>query len=201
MSSNSFTIVGVLVGTAGLQSLVLGQSIHGLVVKTGLESDMIVALMRDCIGLESQRLCECVHGFIVKVPLALDVSVNNSVPDMYTSLLDLDVAAKIFDEMKCKKVISWTTMIGLLIDLEYASDALELFSRIRYGWISHDTVVIMNPISACAIIGDLKKGRKVHAQAVVCGFGSELTLVNSLIAMYSKCGDLNSSRTVFESLS
>nr|XP_023889498.1 pentatricopeptide repeat-containing protein At1g19720-like [Quercus suber] len=213
MSSNSFTIVGVLVGTAGLQSLVLGQSIHGLVVKTGLESDMIVGtamldmyakcatLMRDCIGLESQRLCECVHGFIVKVPLALDVSVNNSVPDMYTSLLDLDVAAKIFDEMKCKKVISWTTMIGLLIDLEYASDALELFSRIRYGWISHDTVVIMNPISACAIIGDLKKGRKVHAQAVVCGFGSELTLVNSLIAMYSKCGDLNSSRTVFESLS
>ena len=32
----------MLVGTAGLQSLVLGQSIHGLVVKTGLESDMIV---------------------------------------------------------------------------------------------------------------------------------------------------------------
>nr|POF10779.1 pentatricopeptide repeat-containing protein [Quercus suber] len=46
MSSNSFTIVGVLVGTAGLQSLVLGQSIHGLVVKTGLESDMIVDRFR-----------------------------------------------------------------------------------------------------------------------------------------------------------
>ena len=42
LSPNSFTIVGVLVGTTGLQSLVLGQSIHGLVVKTGLESDMIV---------------------------------------------------------------------------------------------------------------------------------------------------------------
>ena len=42
LAPNSFTIVGVLVGTAGLQSLVLGQPIHGLVVKTGLESDMIV---------------------------------------------------------------------------------------------------------------------------------------------------------------
>ena len=42
LAPNSFTIVGVLVGTAGLQSLVLGQSIHGLVVKTGLESDVIV---------------------------------------------------------------------------------------------------------------------------------------------------------------
>ncbi|KAL0003316.1 hypothetical protein SO802_017097 [Lithocarpus litseifolius] len=130
LAPNSFTVVGVLVGIAGLQSLVLGQSIHGLVVKTG-----------------------------------------------------------------------WTTMIGLLIDLEYASDALELFSRIRYGGISHDTVVIMNLISACAITGDLKRGRKVHAQAVVCGFGSELTFVNSLIAMYSRCGDLNSSRTVFDQTS
>ena len=42
LALNSLTIVGVLVGTAGLQSLVLGQSIHGLVVKTGLESDVIV---------------------------------------------------------------------------------------------------------------------------------------------------------------
>nr|XP_023925678.1 pentatricopeptide repeat-containing protein At1g11290, chloroplastic-like [Quercus suber] len=269
LAPNSFTIVGVLVGTAGLQSFVLGQSIHGLVVKTGLESDMIVgtavldmyakcgsminsykvfegmknpgliscnavvagfvrnglfeeglvlfnqfqkfglvpnvasvlALIRGCIGLESQRLCECIHGFIVKVPLVLDVSVNNSVLDMYSSLLDLDAAAKIFDEMECKDVISWTTMIGLLIDLEYASYALELFSRMRDSGISHDTVVIMNLISACAIIGDLKRGRKVHAQAVVCGFGSELTLVNSLITMYSKCGDLNSSRTVFDQTS
>ena len=96
---------------------------------------------------------------------------------------------------------SITAMIGLLIDLEYASDALELFSRIRYGGISHDILVIMNLISACAIIGDLKRGRKVHAQAVVCGFGSELTLMNSLIAMYSRCGDLNSSRTVFDQTS
>ena len=86
----------------------------------------MLTLMRVCIGLESQRLCECVHGFIVKVPLALDVSVNNSVLDMNSSLLDFDVAAKIFDEMECKNVISWTrtTMIGLMIDLEYASDAV-----------------------------------------------------------------------------
>ncbi|KAK7858541.1 pentatricopeptide repeat-containing protein [Quercus suber] len=226
LAPNSFTIVGVLVCTAGLQSLVLGQSIHGLVVKTGLESDMIVGtamldLYAKCgsminsykvfegmknPGLISCNavvagLCECVHGFIVKVPLVLDVSINNSVLGMYSSLLDLDAAAKIFDEMECKNVISWTTMIGLLVDLEYASDALELFSRIRYGGISHDTVVIMNLISACAIIGGLKRGRKVHAQAVVCGFGSELTLVNSLIAMYSRCGDLNSSRTVFDQTS
>ena len=54
----------------------------------------MLTLMRVCIGLESQRLCECVHGFIVKVPLVLDVSFNNSVLDMYSSLLDLVLQLK-----------------------------------------------------------------------------------------------------------
>ena len=42
LTPNSFTCAGVLISTAGLQSLVLGQSIHGPDVKTGLESDIIV---------------------------------------------------------------------------------------------------------------------------------------------------------------
>lgn len=60
------------------------------------------------------------------------------------------------------------------------------------------TLVIVNLFSACAILRDLKRGRQVHAYAVVCGFGSELSLANSLIVMYSKCSDLYSSRTIFD---
>ncbi|KDP29637.1 hypothetical protein JCGZ_18799 [Jatropha curcas] len=112
--------------------------------------------------------------------------------------MDLKAATKIFYEMQCKDVISWTTMIGLLVDLEYATDALKLFSKLKDSKLNLDSVVIMNLISVCAILGDLSKGRQVHAQAVVCGFGSELSLVNSIIAMYSKCGDLNSSKIVFD---
>ncbi|XP_059445593.1 pentatricopeptide repeat-containing protein DOT4, chloroplastic-like [Corylus avellana] len=266
LDPNSFTVVGVIVSTAGLRSSVLGQSVHGLVVKTGLESDTIVVtaildmyakcgtmidsykvfkglkspgliscnavvagfvhnklfeeglllfnqfrksglvpnaatvlgLIRGCIALESKRLCECIHGLIVKFALVFDVSVNNSILDMYSSLTDLDAAAKIFGEMEGKDVISWTTMMGLMIGLEYASNALELFCKMRDSGIRHDTVVIINLISACAILRDLKRGRQVHAQAVVCGFGSEISLANSLIAMYSKCSDLYSSRTIFD---
>ncbi|KAB1207548.1 hypothetical protein CJ030_MR7G007547 [Morella rubra] len=263
---NSFTVVGVLVSTGGLRSSVLGQSVHGLAVKTGLDCDAIVvtavldmyakcgsmtdackafkglknpgliscnavvsgfihnnlfeeglvhfnkfrkfgllpneasvlALTRGCIALESQRLCECVHCLTIKLALVLDVSVNNSVLGMYSTLIDLDAATKIFHEMECKDVISWTTMMGLSIDLENASYALGLFCSMRDSGIIHDTVAIMNLISACAILGDLKRGREVHAQAVVCGFRPELPLANSLIAMYSKCGDLHSSRNIFD---
>lgn len=39
---NSFIIVGVLVAAVGLKNLELARSIHGLMVKFGLESDVVV---------------------------------------------------------------------------------------------------------------------------------------------------------------
>ncbi|KAJ9704420.1 hypothetical protein PVL29_002815 [Vitis rotundifolia] len=261
----SFTMVGVLVSIAGLGDPVLGQCVHGLILKYGLDSDFrvvtallnayakcgnvvdsyrvfeqlenpglvscsaivsgfvynelfeeavvlfnqfrklgmvpnaatVLTLIRACVALESRRLCESIHGMVVKLSLVLDVAVNNSVLDMYSSMLDLDAATRVFEGMECRDVISWTTMINLLVCLEYASDALMLFRQMRNTGISNDVVVVMNLISACAILGDLKRGREIHTQAFVRGFGSELPLTNSIIAMYSKCGDLDSSRTVF----
>ena len=158
----------------------------------------VLTLIRACIKLESRLLCESIHGIVVKISLVLDVAVNNSVLDMYSSMLDLDSATRVFEGMEFKDVISWTTMINLLVCLEHASDALVLFLHMRKTGISQDVVVAMNLISACSILGDLRRGREIHAQAIVNGFQSELPLKNSIIAMYSKCGDLDSSRTVFD---
>ncbi|KAJ4715998.1 Pentatricopeptide repeat-containing protein [Melia azedarach] len=263
---NSFTMVGVLVATVGLQNLELARSMHGLIVKCGLESDLIVGtamldaygkcgnifdsyklfeglknpglvscnaivaglinnelferavslfnrfrrsglvpnsvtvltVIRGCVALGSRAFCESIHGLTIKLALILDLCVNNSLLYMYSSLMDLAAASQIFGEPDCKDVISYTTMMGLLVNLEHASDALKIYCKMRKSGILDDMVVIINLISACSVLGDLKRGRQVHARAVVCGFQSELPFSNSIIAMYSKCGDLDSSRTVFD---
>ncbi|XP_017970204.1 PREDICTED: pentatricopeptide repeat-containing protein At1g11290, chloroplastic [Theobroma cacao] len=260
---NSFTVVGLLVG---IQDLQLGQSIHGLILKCGLDFDLVVCTamlnayakcgnitdsyklfeglqnpglvscnamiagfvnnelfeeavllfkkLRKCglvpnvatalsiiqggVGLGLRNICKLIHGLIVKFGLGSDIRVNNSVLDMYSCLMDLDAATTIFDGMELKDVISWTTMIGLLVNLEYATAALELFCKMKDSGVSYDAIVFMNLVSACAILGDLRKGKQTHAQAVVCGFVSELPLVNSIMAMYSKCGDVDSSRILFD---
>lgn len=63
-----------------------------------------------------------------------------------------------------------------------------------------DTVALMNLISANAILGDLKRGKQLRAQVVLGGLQLELRLSNSIIAMYSKCGDLDSSRSGFNQI-
>ncbi|KAJ7967169.1 Pentatricopeptide repeat-containing protein [Quillaja saponaria] len=262
---NSFTMVGVLVCIVGLGDSMVGQSVHALVVKFGLESDLIVGtavldmyakcgnilesyqvferlknpgliscnaiiagfmynnffeeglvlfnrfrefglvpnestmltLIGGCVALGSQRLSEALHAIVMKFGLLMYVSVSNALLNIYSNLTDYDAANKLFDEIECKDVISWTTIMGLLLRLENVHDVFKFFLKMRYFGVSPDTVIFIYLISASAILGDLERGREIHAQAVVCGFGSELALVNSLIAMYFKAGDLDSSMAVF----
>ncbi|CAN4107368.1 unnamed protein product [Withania somnifera] len=263
---NSFTIVGVLVGVSGLKDLILGQLVHGLIVKLGWEDNSFVgtsllevyaecgnitdsckifenlksqglvpwnaminafvhnglyeeasllynrfrksgwfpnsmtvmALIQSCVDMGYKCLCESVHAIVVKFGLVSDVQVNNSLLFLYSSLMELPAAWEIFDTMEEKDVISWSTMMSLLVHLENASDAIKLFLHMRVSVKDYDHLILMNLISACGILGNLKMGKSVHAQVVTHGFRSELPLLNAIITMYARCEDLNSSRTVFD---
>ncbi|CAN4112551.1 unnamed protein product [Withania somnifera] len=232
---NSFTIVGVLVGVSGLRDLILGQLVHGLVMKLGWEDNSfmgtsllevyakcgsitasckifedikksrfrksalfpnsmtVMALIQSCVNVGSKCLYESVHALVGKFELVFDVQVSNSLLFLYSSLMESHAAWEIFNTMEEKDVISWSTMMSLLVHLEYASAAIKLFLHMRYSVNEYDHL-----ISACGILGNLKMGKSNHAQVTPHGFGSELPLLNAMITMYARCEDLNSSRTVFD---
>lgn len=268
LAPNSFTMVAVLVSSAGFQCPKLGASLHGRIIKTGLEKDSfvgtamlntyakcgniadscklfermnnsslvsfnamiagfvhnelfeeglmvfkqiwwsglipnavtILSVVRGCTAIESFGLCESIHCFVVKVGLDSNPPVINSVLDMYLSFENLEVAHDFFGKMESKDVISWTAMMGFLVRLEFASDALKLFHQMRDNDIGLDMVAAINVITACGLLGDLTRGRSLHHWVIVSGFGLEIPLVNSLITMYSKCGDLDSARSAFNQM-
>ncbi|KAK4340463.1 hypothetical protein RND71_041925 [Anisodus tanguticus] len=138
---------------------------HGLIVKLGLEDNSFI-----CVAMESKCLCESVHALVVKLGLVFDVQVNNSFLFLYSSLMELASSRKIFNTM------------SLLVHLEYASDAIKLFFHMR----DYDHLILMNLISACGVLGNLKMGKSVHAQVITHGFGTELPLLNAMITMYAR---------------
>ncbi|KAL3539079.1 hypothetical protein ACH5RR_002445 [Cinchona calisaya] len=262
---NSFTFVSVLVSVARLGDLVLGQAVHGLVVKLGWESNLIVStalvdayakcgsifcsykvfermsdpgvvswnamiagfccnelfeeafqlfnrfrksglvpiestvssIIQISRAMDYRPLSESIHGLIIKIGLLSVASVNNLVLSMYSNLMDLTAASEIFDGMYCKDIVSWTTMMGLLVSLECAADAVRLFCKMMDTGINYDAITLINIISACGLLGGLKIGTSIYAQAIVNGFASELPVANSMIVMYSRCGDLNSAKSMF----
>ncbi|XP_068640773.1 pentatricopeptide repeat-containing protein At1g11290, chloroplastic-like [Aristolochia californica] len=157
----------------------------------------MLSVIRAVAEIKSCSLCECLYGYVIKVGIDSNLPVANYILDMYFRLGDVEIATEVFDRMASKDVISWTAMIGFLVRYNYPNEALDIFSQMRSYGIQPDEVTILNLLSASTLLGDLVKGRLLHNLTIICGFWSELSIMNSLTTMYSKCGDLNSAVTSF----
>ena len=63
---------------------------------------------------------------------------------------------------------------------------------------THYTFVCL--FKACATIGSLEEGKKIHDHARRNGFCSDVHVGSSIVSMYSKCGDIVEAENVFSSL-
>jgi pentatricopeptide repeat protein len=61
-----------------------------------------------------------------------------------------------------------------------------------------DTVAFLLTIKACSMLSSLDQGILVNAQLVECGYESDVSIGNSLIDMYAKCGSLDDAYSMFE---
>ena len=61
-----------------------------------------------------------------------DVSVGNTLIDMYGKWGSLEDARKIFDCLPQEDVITWSAMIEVWFNNGYDNDALQLFEQMQY---------------------------------------------------------------------
>lgn len=110
-------------------------------------------------------------------------------------------ARRLFDEMPHKDTVAWNAMLASYSQLGLHQQALCLFHHMRIANSRPDRFTFTATLSACAGLGELRRGMKIHAQVVVSGCQSSLPVGNSLIDMYGKCLSATSARRVFEEMS
>ncbi|WOL11555.1 Pentatricopeptide repeat-containing protein [Canna indica] len=108
---------------------------------------------------------------------------------------DPDAARAVFDAMPERDVVAWTAMISGYTHARRPKDALDLFLLMP---VPPDEITLVGVISACAALGDLATGERVHRYIEERGFGWMISLRNALIDMYSKCGCFLKARHVFD---
>ena len=77
---------------------------------------------------------------------------------------------------------------------------LELFGTMQCGCMQPNEVTFLVMLKVCGNLGALAQLRLSHDQIVESGLELELVLGNSLIDMYAKCGSIEDSHRVFDSL-
>ncbi|KAK9095936.1 hypothetical protein Sjap_021433 [Stephania japonica] len=106
------------------------------------------------------------HSYILKLPSGLDISVANSVIDMYLKCGLLEEAKKCFDEMSNRSLVSWTVMIAGYGKYGYGEEAIWLFEQMELNMIYPDDVAYLAVLSACSHAGLIEECR--HYFSILC---------------------------------
>ncbi|KAL0848543.1 hypothetical protein Bca101_021790 [Brassica carinata] len=157
----------------------------------------------NCFALcrTEMKVASSVHCLIVKTGYGTHKLVNNALVDMYAKRGTMDSALKVFERMVEKDVISWTALVTGNTHNGSYEEALKLFCNMRAeGGISPDQIVTASVLSASAELTLLEFGQQVHGNYIKSGFPASLSVDNSLVTMYTKCGSLEDANAVFNSM-
>ncbi|KAK2641908.1 hypothetical protein Ddye_023671 [Dipteronia dyeriana] len=153
-----------------------------------------------CELLGDKTLGREIHGYVTKIGFLNDVSVCNFLMKMYSSFGKWEEAEFIFRKMGSKDVVSWNIMISVYDNNSLPEKAVETYKMIEEDGIRPDEITIASVISACACLGELELGIKLHELAKRTGFISDVIVVNTLIDMYSRCKSIDKALEVFRQI-
>ncbi|KAK0597492.1 hypothetical protein LWI29_025859 [Acer saccharum] len=153
-----------------------------------------------CELLGDETLGMEVQGYVTKMGFLNDVSVCNSLMKMYSSFGNWEEAENIFRRMESKDVVSWTTMISVYENNFLPEKAIETYKMMEADSIRPDEITIASVLSACACLGELELGIKLHELTKRTGFISYLIVANTLVDMYSKCKSIDKALEVFHQI-
>ncbi|KAJ0979137.1 hypothetical protein J5N97_014611 [Dioscorea zingiberensis] len=177
----------------------LGQELHGQIVKLGFSLDVhvltgLIHMYSSCGGLDDAR--QVFDGIPQR-----DVVVWNAMVAGYVRHGELESARVLFEHMPERNVISWTAVIAGYAQMNHPDEAIAVFRRMQLeDGVEPDDIALLAALSACAQLGALDLGEWIHRYIEKSGFYKIVPLMNALIDMYAKCGNIQEAFNVFENM-
>ncbi|KAI7735418.1 hypothetical protein M8C21_033019 [Ambrosia artemisiifolia] len=201
----------VVMYNAMIAGLLRGEDINDELVKKA--SSLFISMQRDglrpseftfstivkaCIAFQDLEFGKQIHAHVIKNNLQSDEYIGSVLVEFYSLWSLLNDALTCFDSTYKQDIVIWTSMIvGLAQNGEYER-ALGLFGEFLTFGLKPDEFTVSTVLSACANLGGVRFGEQIQSYSVKTGTLKSSMVVNSLIYMYAKSGDIDSANRMFE---
>ncbi|MED6119041.1 hypothetical protein PIB30_008262 [Stylosanthes scabra] len=138
------------------------------------------------------------HASIVKLRFCSNLHIGSALVNMYCKCGVVSEAQKLFDEMTEKNVVVWNSLISGYLQAKCPVISVNLFMDMLKLGIDPVPLTISAVLVACSQMEAYELGTQLHSLCLKVEFGHNIVLGTNLIAVYSKCGDLEASRRVFD---
>lgn len=160
----------------------------------------IVSILPAVANVGSLRIGKAVHGYAMRAGFDSIVNVSTALVDMYAKCGRVETARLVFDGMKSRNVVSWNSMIAAYVEGGNPEEAMRIFQKMLDQGVEPTNVTIMEALHACADLGDLERGLFIHKLLDQLKLGTDVSMTNSLISMYSKCKKVDIAADIFSKL-
>lgn len=157
-----------------------------------------VNILKACRRVSALDQGKLIHNCVIGRGLDSDITIINTLIDMYANCGSLEDGRKVFDYSPRRDVVTWTAMIDALVQHESGPEAILLFTRMQQEGMEPDRAAFLNAFKACSSVAALSQGKLIHMQSIKRGLSLDNAIVNSLIDMYMKCGSLQDAQRVFK---
>lgn len=199
VASDQFTVATILGVCSSRKYTCFGTQLHAHSIKIGLDyaipvSNALVIMYFKCDNSQMAN-----HVFR-HMPLR-DIISWTAMISAYSQKGDIGSAREYFDKMPQRNVITWNSMLAAYIQHGHWEEGLKLYKvmllqdNVMPDWVTFSTL-----FGACNDFASLRLGNQIIAQAVKSGFDSDVSVANGIVTMYSKCGQFEKARKVFDSI-
>ncbi|XP_026457527.1 pentatricopeptide repeat-containing protein At2g22410, mitochondrial-like isoform X1 [Papaver somniferum] len=120
----------------------------------------LVCVLSACAQLGCLDFARWIYKYYVGLKkVQFSVTLTNAFIDMYAKCGNLDEAAKLFNSITKKDLVSWNSMIMAYATHGYAEKSLNLFEEMKRDGLWPDDITFVGVLSACCHGGLVNQGR------------------------------------------
>eukprot|EP01018_Ginkgo_biloba_P000474 Gb_25130 [translate_table: standard] len=152
------------------------------------------SVLKACTSLPDLEHGKQIYAHIIKTGSQLDISVGSALVAMYARCGSIKDARREFNKMLERNVASWNGQNN------HAKESYKKFNKPKQVGMKSDKFTFASILSACASIAALDQGMQLHARILKTGFQSDISVGNTIVTMYSRCGSIEDSYEVFKNM-
>ena len=161
----------------------------------------LICILKACGNAGAIDKGKQIHDEILnKRFLEMDLVIGNALVGMYAECGFVLKAEEIFNTMPFRNVASWIALIVGYTQNGFNQSALESFDNMNSHGVSPTNATFSSILKACGKRGVTCKGREIHNMIIKRGLENDVSVGNSLIDMYAKCGSLDEASRAFKLL-
>ncbi|CAI8595333.1 unnamed protein product [Vicia faba] len=223
---NSTTMTIMIKGCGNCGRVKEGMQIHGLVSRLGFEfnsvlSNSIITMysLFGCTDMSKKVFCviankdlvawnSLISGYVYNNEVDAAYEVFERMPEKdlisWTAMIRgfakggrIGKAVELFNMLKEKDDFVWTVIISVFVSNEEYEEALRWYVQMNQEGCRPNPVTISSVFASSAALVALNEGLQIHSHVLKMNLEHDLSIQNSLISFYAKCGNITDAYKIF----